>query len=40
MSSFLLGIGAGEALSGNADAALVFMVIGLLWFTLDRTVSA
>jgi hypothetical protein len=40
MTCFLFGVSTGEALSGNTDAALVFVVLGLLWFALDRTVSA
>lgn len=33
---FLLGVSAGESLSGNTDAGLVFMVLGLLAFALSE----
>jgi hypothetical protein len=33
---FLMGVSSGESLSGNADAGLVFMVLGLLAFAISE----
>ena len=40
MTCFLFGVSAGQSLSGSTDAGLVFLVLGLLWYALGRTVSA